>query len=139
MDCSTAHRVTGGDHPPPVPTERGVRISRTTLFGNRFTAPRVPASPGTGDAVWVAAAASAVDLVEGGPGEVFAGPAAAAQHPVPVTLHGPVHLEHRADVSADAVVGIVAAQGGVDLADLVADPMMPDLPHQLLQRHEAAP
>ena len=27
-------RVTGGSHPPPVPTERGVRISRTTLFGN---------------------------------------------------------------------------------------------------------
>jgi Mycolic acid cyclopropane synthetase len=54
------HRVTGGGHPPPVPTERGVRISRTTLFGSRFTAPRVPASPGTGDAVWVAAAASAV-------------------------------------------------------------------------------
>jgi hypothetical protein len=27
------HRVTGGGRPPPVPTERGVRISRTTLFG----------------------------------------------------------------------------------------------------------
>src|ERR1019366_9019906 len=27
------HRVTGGSHLPPVPTERGVRISRTTLFG----------------------------------------------------------------------------------------------------------
>src|SRR5262245_3570675 len=26
-----SHRVTGGGHPPPVPTERGVRISRTTL------------------------------------------------------------------------------------------------------------
>jgi hypothetical protein len=28
-----AHRVTGGGRPPPVPTERSVRISRTTLFG----------------------------------------------------------------------------------------------------------
>jgi hypothetical protein len=26
-------RVTGGGRPPPVPTERSVRISRTTLFG----------------------------------------------------------------------------------------------------------
>src|SRR5674476_359995 len=29
---------TGGGRPPPVPTERGVRISRTTLFGSWFTA-----------------------------------------------------------------------------------------------------
>ena len=28
-----AHRVAGGGRPPPAPTERGVRISRTTLFG----------------------------------------------------------------------------------------------------------
>jgi Homeodomain-like domain len=27
-----AHRVTGGGRPPPVPTERSVQISRTTLF-----------------------------------------------------------------------------------------------------------
>ena len=26
------HRVTGGGRPPPVPTERSVQISRTTLF-----------------------------------------------------------------------------------------------------------
>src|SRR4051794_8054076 len=32
------HRVTGGSRLPPVPTERGVRISRTTLFGCCFTA-----------------------------------------------------------------------------------------------------
>src|ERR1035437_61672 len=32
------HRVTGGGRPPPVPTERGVRISPTTLFGSWFTA-----------------------------------------------------------------------------------------------------
>lgn len=33
-------RVTGGSRPPPVPTERSVRISRTTLFSSRFTAPQ---------------------------------------------------------------------------------------------------
>ena len=32
------HRVAGGGRPPPAPTERGVRISRTTLFGSWFTA-----------------------------------------------------------------------------------------------------
>jgi hypothetical protein len=35
---SSAHRVTGGGRPPPVPTERSVRIYRTTLFGRCFTA-----------------------------------------------------------------------------------------------------
>jgi hypothetical protein len=53
-----SHRVTGGGHPPPVPTERGMRISRTTLFGSWFTALRVLAAPGAGDAAWVAAAVS---------------------------------------------------------------------------------
>jgi hypothetical protein len=52
------HRVTGGGHPPPVPTERGVQIYRTTLFGSCFTAPRVPATPDEGAAVWVAVAGS---------------------------------------------------------------------------------
>src|SRR5664280_1531337 len=33
-----ANRVIGGGRPPPIPTERGVRISRTTLFGSWFTA-----------------------------------------------------------------------------------------------------
>src|ERR1700686_1849750 len=33
-----SHRVAGGGRPPPAPTERGVRISRTTLFGSWFTA-----------------------------------------------------------------------------------------------------
>jgi 2-hydroxychromene-2-carboxylate isomerase len=28
------HRVTGGSRPPPVPTERSVRVYRTTLFGS---------------------------------------------------------------------------------------------------------
>jgi hypothetical protein len=35
-----AHRVAGGGHPPPAPTERSVRISRTTLFKSWFTARR---------------------------------------------------------------------------------------------------
>ena len=30
-----AHRVTGGGRPPPIPTERGVRISRTRLLRRR--------------------------------------------------------------------------------------------------------
>src|SRR6202051_5196193 len=33
-----ANPVAGGGPPPPAPTERGVRISRTTLFGSWFTA-----------------------------------------------------------------------------------------------------
>jgi hypothetical protein len=36
--------VTGGSCPPPVPTERGVRFSRTTLFDRWFTALRGPAA-----------------------------------------------------------------------------------------------
>src|SRR5262245_51133213 len=52
------HRVTGGGRPPPVPTEPGVQISGTGLFGSRFTAPRGLAAPGVGDAAWVAATAS---------------------------------------------------------------------------------
>jgi hypothetical protein len=28
---------------------------------------------------------------------------------IPVTLHGPVYLEQRPDISGDAVIGIVAA------------------------------
>src|SRR5258708_31315068 len=35
---SASHRVAGGGRPPPVPTDRGVRISRTTLFGSWLTA-----------------------------------------------------------------------------------------------------
>src|SRR6266404_10004472 len=41
------HRVTGGGRPPPVPTERGVRLYRTTLFGSWLTALQEPAAPGT--------------------------------------------------------------------------------------------
>src|SRR4051794_17696422 len=36
--CCTPDRVTGGSCPPPVPTERGVQFSRTTLFDRWFTA-----------------------------------------------------------------------------------------------------
>src|SRR5580698_6172815 len=41
---SSRHRVTGGGRPPPVPTERSVRIYRTTLFGSWFTALLIPAA-----------------------------------------------------------------------------------------------
>ena len=51
-------RVTGGGRPPPVPTERGVRISRTTLFGSWFTALQEPAAPGKGGAALVSATVS---------------------------------------------------------------------------------
>ncbi len=43
---SSAYRVAGGGHPPPAPTERSVRISRTTLFGEGFTAQRMPGTAG---------------------------------------------------------------------------------------------
>src|ERR1700687_1572525 len=46
-----SHRVTGGGRPPPVPTERGVRLYRTTLFGSWFTALQAPAASRQGGAV----------------------------------------------------------------------------------------
>src|SRR5271163_2402117 len=46
-----ANRVTGGGRPPPVPTERGVRLYRTTLFGSWFTALQAPAASRKGGAV----------------------------------------------------------------------------------------
>jgi 2-hydroxychromene-2-carboxylate isomerase len=52
------HRVTGGGRPPPVPTERSVRIYRTTLFGSWFTALLTPAASRMGDAVLVSATVS---------------------------------------------------------------------------------
>jgi ribosomal protein RSM22 (predicted rRNA methylase) len=52
------HRVTGGGCPPPVPTERSVRIYRTTLFGSWFTALLTPAASRMGDAVLVSATVS---------------------------------------------------------------------------------
>ena len=46
------------DDPPPVPTERGVRLSRTTLFGSCFTAPRALAAPDEGGTALVAVTGS---------------------------------------------------------------------------------
>ena len=40
-------RVTGSGRPPPVPTERGVRLSRTTLFDRWFTALSLLFVPGS--------------------------------------------------------------------------------------------
>ncbi len=48
------HRVAGGSRPPPAPTERSVRISRTTLFGSCFTARRELVTPCRGDTAVVA-------------------------------------------------------------------------------------
>ena len=49
------HRVGRGSHPPPPPTDRSVRISRTTLFGRWFTALREPAAPDRATAAVVGA------------------------------------------------------------------------------------
>src|ERR1700730_14058368 len=46
-----SHRGTGAGSPPPVPTERGVRLYRTTLFGSWFTALQAPAASRKGGAV----------------------------------------------------------------------------------------
>src|ERR1700694_1065781 len=46
-----SHRVAGGGRPPPVPTERGMRLYRTTLFGSWFTALQAPAASRKGGAV----------------------------------------------------------------------------------------
>src|SRR6516164_5828850 len=55
-----SHRVAGGGRPPPAPTERSVRIYRTTLFGSWFTALLVPAASRMGGAVLVSATVSAL-------------------------------------------------------------------------------
>src|SRR5882757_7992346 len=58
---------------------------------------------------------------------------------MPVTLHGAVHLGETPKISGDAVVGMMAAQEGVNFAHLVTDHAMSYLPHKLLQRRKAAP
>lgn len=58
---------------------------------------------------------------------------------MPVTLHGTVHLYETPKISGDPVISLVAAQEGVDFADLVTDRVMSYLPHELLQRRKAAP
>jgi hypothetical protein len=45
-------------------------------------------------------------LVEGVPGEATAGPAAAAQHPAPGTLHDPVYFDEAPEISGNSVVSI---------------------------------
>ena len=54
------HRVTGGSRPPPVPTERSVRFSRTTLFRRWLTALQELVTPGRGDKALVAISVAAV-------------------------------------------------------------------------------
>src|ERR1700724_3503531 len=44
------------------------------------------------------------DLVEGVPGEAKAGPATAAQHPAPVTLHEPIYFDETPTISGAAVI-----------------------------------
>ena len=92
------HRVTGGGRPPPVPTERGVRISRTNalrqLASQHCKRLQLP--------VWEAQfrcqqRCPFFDLVEGVPGEAAAGPATAAQHPAPVTLHDPIYFDENSE------------------------------------------
>jgi hypothetical protein len=60
-------RVAGGSRRPPAPTERSVQISRTTLFGCRFTELRALVAPGNEDTAWAdlldAARASAFGLL----------------------------------------------------------------------------
>src|ERR1700752_3213617 len=55
---SSAHRVAGGGRPSPAPTERSMRIYRTTLFGSWFTALQEPATPHMGGAALVSVTAS---------------------------------------------------------------------------------
>ncbi len=57
--CPPPDRVAGGSCPPPAPTERSVRISRTTLFGEGFTTQRMP---GTADMAGPGVVAAAVAL-----------------------------------------------------------------------------
>ena len=56
---ASAHRVAGGGHPPPAPTERSLRIARTTLLGEGFAAQRMPETAGMAGPGVVAVAASA--------------------------------------------------------------------------------
>src|SRR4029450_8446449 len=57
---------------------------------------------------------------------------------MPVALHGTVHLYETPKISGDPVIGIVAAQEGVDFANLGTDRGMWYLPHELLEGEKAA-
>jgi hypothetical protein len=71
-----------------------------TLFGSCFTALQAPAAP--------------FDSVESVPGEAVAGPAAAAQHRAPVTLHDPIYFDETPEISGDAVIRGHAIEGVLD-------------------------
>jgi hypothetical protein len=58
--------------------------------------------------------------------------------PAQLRLHNIFRQYEAPEISGDAVIGIVAAQDGVDFTGLVIDFIMPYSPHQLLQRQEAA-
>ena len=66
-------------------------------------------------------------------------PAAATEHLAPVTLDEPVHPLQRADVSGNAVIGVVPAESDVERVDLFLDRQVSDLPHLVAQLHQAAP
>src|SRR5215813_5173006 len=105
-----SHRVTGGGHPPPVPTERGVRISRTNALRKLVHSTASACSSEYGRrSLGGSNGVRFFDLVEGVPGEAASGPAAAAQHPAPVTLHDPIYFDETPKISGDAVISIVAA------------------------------
>jgi len=55
-----------------------------------------------------------------------------------IRCHGTVHLYEAPEISGDAVISIVAAQEGIDFADLTTDLVMSYLSHKLLRR-KAAP
>ena len=95
-----------------------------TLFGSWFTALERLQLP-VGEAQFrCQQRCPFFDSVEGVPGEAAAGPAAAAQHPAPATLHDPIYFDETPKISDDAVISIVAAEGGVDFADLFTDCVM---------------
>jgi hypothetical protein len=52
---------------------------------------------------------------------------------VPVTLDEPVHPLQRADVSGDAIIGVVPAEGEIERVDLFLDRQVSYLPHLIAQ------
>src|SRR6185369_16755979 len=99
-----------GGRPPPVPTERGVRISRTNASSAVASQHCKRLQLPVGEAQFrCQQRCPFFDSVESVPGEAAAGPAAAAQHPAPVTLHDPIYFDETPEISGDAVISIVAA------------------------------
>lgn len=60
-----------------------------------------------------------LDLLESFPGDI-ALTTPATKHLVPIALRGPIHLLQRANISCDAVIGIVTAQHSVELVSDIA-------------------